>query len=125
LANISTRGTVQAGDEVMIGGFIIGGNTTSNVLVRALGPSLVNQGIAGALADPVLELHDRDGALIAANDDWTGDQEAQILFTNLAPSNSHESAILQNLNPGTYSATVSGKNGLGGVALVEVYVLPP
>jgi len=124
LANISTRGTVQTGDAIMIGGFIIGGNTTSNVLVRALGPSLTGQGVAGALPDPVLELKDKDGVLVAANDDWTSDQEAEILFTNLAPANPRESAILRSLSPGSYSAIVLGKNGTSGVALVEVYVLP-
>src|SRR5262249_54546333 len=124
LANISTRGTVEAGDAVVIGGFIIGGNSSSNVLVRALGPSLANQGVTGWLPDPILELHDGNGTVVAANDDWTTAQEAQILFTNLAPPDPHESAILQSLSPGTYSAIVLAKYGVGGVALVEVYMLP-
>ena len=125
LANISTRGKVQTGDGIMIGGFIIGGNTSSNVLVRALGPELTGQGVAGALPDPVLELLDSNGVLVASNDDWESDQEAEIFFTNLAPTNLRESAILRNLSPGSYSAKVSDKNGASGVALVEVYVLPP
>src|SRR5262249_277906 len=124
LANISTRGTVEAGNAIMIGGFIIGGNTASDVLVRALGPSLASQGVTGGLPDPVLELHDANPTFISSNHSFTRDHEAQIRFTNLAPTNPHESAILQSLSPGTYSAIVAGKNGVGGVALVEVYVLP-
>ena len=124
LVNISTRGKVETGDDVMIGGFIIGGNSPSDVLIRALGPELTGQGVAGALQDPELELHDSNGKVLAFNDDWASDQEAEIFFTNLAPSNPHESAILSSLAPGSYSATVFGKNGSTGIALVEVYVLP-
>jgi sugar lactone lactonase YvrE len=124
LVNISTRGKVETGDDIMIGGFIIGGNSSSDVLIRALGPELTGQGVAGALQDPELELRDSNGRVLAFNDDWTSEQQAEIFFTNLAPSNPHESAILTSLTPGSYSATVFGKNGSTGVALVEVYVLP-
>jgi len=124
LVNISTRGKVETGDDIMIGGFIIGGNSSSDVLIRALGPELTGQGVAGALQDPYLELCDSNGRVLAFNDDWTSDQQAEIFFTNLAPSNPHESAILTSLTPGTYSAKVFGKDGSTGIALVEVYVLP-
>jgi sugar lactone lactonase YvrE len=124
LVNISTRGNVQTGDDIMIGGFIIEGNSSSDVVIRALGPELTGEGVFGALQDPVLDLYDSNGVLLASNDDWESAQEAELLFTGLAPSNPHESAILQSLEPGSYSATVSGKNGSTGVALMEVYVLP-
>ena len=83
LANISTRGLVQTGDDVMIGGIIILGPDPQEVLLRAIGPSLP---VAGALADPTLELHDKDGVTIATNDDWRSDQEADIMATNIPPT---------------------------------------
>lgn len=96
LANISTRGVVQTGADVMIGGFIVLGSSQS-VIVRAIGPSLP---VDGKLADPTLELHDQDGALLQFNDDWMTDQPAQITATGVPPSDSHESAIVTNLAPG-------------------------
>lgn len=124
LANISTRGFVQTGDNVMIGGFILGGATGgTKVLVRAIGPSLSQSGINNALADPTLELHDGNGALLAANDNWKQTQQAAIEATRIAPSNDLESAILATLSPANYTAIVAGKNGGTGVALVEVYNL--
>jgi hypothetical protein len=120
LANISTRGLVQTGDNVMIGGFIVVGQTTQRVIARAIGPSLP---VPNALADPRLELHNGDGTLAASNDNWRSDQEAEIIATTLPPSNNLESAIVRTLNPGNYTAIVSGVNNTTGVALVEVYAL--
>lgn len=122
-ANISTRGFVDAGDNVMIGGLIVGGGSgggIARVIVRALGPSVP---VAGALSDPRLELHDGDGALIASNDNWRSDQEAEILATGIAPSNDRESAIVRNLSLGSYTAIVRGVNNTTGIGLVEVYDL--
>jgi hypothetical protein len=123
LANISTRGKVQSGDNVMIGGFIVGGSDPSTVLVRAIGPELTAQGVAGALEDTTLELHDATGTLLASNDNWRDTQEAEIIATTIPPTNDAESAILSSLSPGAYTAIVAGKNGTIGVALVEAYVL--
>jgi streptogramin lyase len=123
LANISTRGKVDATDP-MIGGFIIGGSSTTNVLVRAIGPELAAVGITDALQDPALELHDDNGALLAFNDNWTTDQESQILLSGLPPGDVRDAAIYATLEPGSYTAVVRGKDGSAGVALVEAYVLP-
>jgi hypothetical protein len=123
LANISTRGFIQTGDNVLIGGFIIGGGTVSNVVVRGLGPSLAAFGIGNTLSDPMLELHDANGGIIDANDNWKTNQ-ATIQATGLQPSNDAESAIVvTNLAPGAYTAVLQGKNGLTGVGVVEAYVL--
>ncbi|MFL6526909.1 MAG: putative Ig domain-containing protein, partial [Chthoniobacterales bacterium] len=122
LANISTRGTVLTADNVMIGGFIISGVHTK-VLARAIGPSLTSQGVAGALQDPMLELHDATGALVSSNDDWRAAQEQQIIQTTIPPTDNRESAIVATLQPGAYTAVVRGKNDSTGVALVEIYSL--
>jgi hypothetical protein len=123
LANISTRGLVQTGDSVMIGGFIIAGPTAQRVIVRAIGPSLP---IAGKLADPILELHDSNGAMLQSNDNWMDAPNRQeIIDSTLAPTNDLESAILMTLpaNNSGYTAIVRGVNGATGVGLVEVYAL--
>jgi len=125
LANISTRGLVQTGDEAMIGGFILqGGTEESTVVVRAIGPSLTAFGIGDALADPTLELHNADGALIGTNDNWQDDaaQADELKAVGFAPSNDLESAIVATLPPAAYTAIVAGKGGTG-VALVEIYNL--
>ena len=130
LANISTRGFVQTGDNVMIGGFIVVTQPT-RVIIRAIGPSLTQFGVPDALANPQLELHDAN-SLIAQNDDWqttqiggiiTSDQVAEIQNSHLAPTNPAESAIIATLQPGTYTAIVRGVNNTTGNALVEVYDL--
>jgi outer membrane protein assembly factor BamB len=123
LANISTRGFVETGDNVMIAGFIAGGGGggAAKVLVRALGPSLGNFGVAGALQDPILELRDPNGALVASNDDWKTTQRTEIEATGIPPTNDAESATVNKLAPGPYTAIVRGKNNATGVALVEVY----
>ena len=123
LGNVSTRGFVGTGNDVMIGGTIIAGSSPARVLFRAIGPSLTNFGIPNALGDPVLELYDGNGVLIASNYDWRDDQEAEIIATGLAPSNNLESAILRDLAPGNYTAIVRGLNDTTGVAVVEVYNL--
>jgi sugar lactone lactonase YvrE len=125
LANISTRGFVDTGSNVMIAGFIVASSTggSSQVMVRGLGPSLGDFGIADPLADPVLDLYDANGMLIASSDSWQSDQEAEIIATGLQPSNDAEAAILITLAPGAYTAIESGKNGGTGVGLVEVYNL--
>jgi hypothetical protein len=121
LANISTRGRVEAGDNLMIGGFILGGDQPSQVVVRALGPSLTAHGIAGALANPILELFNDHGTRIYVNDDWRSEQAAQISAVSLAPSDERESAIIATLPPGNYTAIVRGTQNSTGVCLVEVY----
>ncbi|MGI8957393.1 MAG: beta strand repeat-containing protein [Chthoniobacterales bacterium] len=122
LANISTRGLVDAGDNVLIGGFIAG-EGAADVIVRAIGPSLTGFGINGALQNPTLELHDVFGAILATNDDWKDSQQPEIAATGLQPSNDLESAILATLPPGAYTAIVRGVNDTTGVGLVEVYDL--
>ncbi|PYV62167.1 MAG: hypothetical protein DMG97_41090 [Acidobacteria bacterium] len=123
LGNISTRTLVQTGDNVMIGGLIITGAGQKEVIVRAMGPSLTQDGITNALADPTLELHDPNGTLLASNDNWKDTQQTEIQATGLAPTNDAECAIMQTLAPGNYTAIVRGKNNTIGVALVEVYGL--
>jgi Matrixin len=125
ILQISTRGDVGTGDNVMIGGFIIDGTTTKKVVIRAIGPSLGASGIAGALGNPTLELHDSSGALLQSNDDWRTDQEEEIIASHLAPANNLESAIVADLAPGGYTAIVSGVGGGTGIALVEIYDLEP
>jgi hypothetical protein len=122
LANISTRGFVQTGDNVMIGGFILGGGTgASNVVVRGIGPSLGAFGISNPLADPMLELYNSNGTLIDSNDDWRTNQAA-IIATGLQPSVDAESALLLT-NPalGAYTVILRGKNSGTGVGVIEVY----
>jgi hypothetical protein len=129
LANISTRAFVGTGGDVLIGGFILGGNNepgASKVVVRAIGPSLAQSGVANALADPTLELRDANGAAITSNDNWQDDQQqaAQLRASGVPPTNNLEAAIAASLPPGAYTAVVAGKNNGTGVALVEVYNLP-
>jgi sugar lactone lactonase YvrE len=123
LCNVSARGLVGTGDNVLIGGFIVGGNALNNnaVVVRAIGPSLSRVGVTNPLQDPTLELHDASGAIIASNNNWQDTQRAQIIATHLAPTNPRESAILATLSAGTYTAIVRGAGNATGVALVEVY----
>ena len=125
VANISTRGFVDTGDNVLIGGFIVGPGSSGRVAVRAMGPSLANVGISAALADPVLEIHDNNGALLKTNDNWQTDAgAAEIQAAGLAPVNANESAMLSPLTPGMYTAIVRGQGSSTGVALVEAYNLP-
>jgi acid phosphatase len=125
-ANISARGFVNTADNVLVGGIIIGAGGTSNVIVRALGPSLP---VSGALPDPTLELRDTSGTLLQSNDNWKTrpdgtSQQRAIEATTIPPPNNFESAIVQTLPLGNYTAIVRGKANTSGVALVEVYNLP-
>ena len=122
LANISTRGFINTGDDVMIGGFIIGGNEPAKILVRAIGPTLTDFGVQGALADPTLELHDANGGTIS-NDDWRETQESEIIATTIPPNKDREPAILATLVPGNYTAIVRGQSNTTGIGLVEAYSL--
>ncbi len=123
LANISTRGKVQTGEDVMIGGFIVSGTYPAKILLRAIGPSLAQQGVSGTLQNPTLELVNAHGASLS-NDDWRATQEAEIIATTVPPTADAESAIVATLVPGNYTAIVRGKDDTIGVALVEGFVLP-
>lgn len=123
LAEMSTRGNVRTGNDILIGGFIVL-NGATNVLLRAIGPELTAFGISNALQDPTLELRNGNGVLIEANDDWKSDNQQGIIDTGAPPTNDRESAIVRNLVPGSYTALVRGKNDTTGIALVEIYRLP-
>jgi hypothetical protein len=129
LANISTRGFVDTGDNAMIGGVIVGGGSpygSANIVVRALGPSIP---VSDKLANPTLELHDENGVVIAFNDDWKtrtdgSSQQTDLEATGVSPRNDLESALVQRVRAGNYTAIVRGKDNTTGVALVEAYHLP-
>jgi hypothetical protein len=123
LLNLSARMDVKTGDNVLIGGFIVTGNAAKKVVLRAIGPSLTQFDILGALADPVLELHAANGDLITTNDNWKDTQQTEIEATGIAPQNELESAIVATLDPDAYTVILSGKNATSGVGLVEVYDL--
>ncbi|MEY2576780.1 MAG: hypothetical protein QOF80_2267 [Verrucomicrobiota bacterium] len=121
LANISTRAVVGTGANVLIGGFIVTGTQSKKVIVRGIGPSLP---LPGKMLNPMLELHDPSGAVIAANDNWGQNaNSAEIIDSGVAPTNPNESAVLMNLAPGSYTAVLSGVNQTTGTAVVEVYDL--
>ncbi len=109
----------------MIGGFVVNGPNSGEVVVRAIGPSLSSPpfNIVNALQNPSLFLFDANGNMFASNDDWRSTQQDEIIATGLQPSNDAESAIVITLTPGNYTAIVRGVNGTVGVALVEVYGL--
>lgn len=121
LANLSTRGLVGTGDNVMIAGFIVGNGGNPVLALRAVGPSLTNHGIAGTLQDPTLELRDNNGALIASNDNWKTSQDSAVAACGIAPNDVREPAIVRSLAPGNYTAIVRGKNNTTGIALIEAY----
>jgi hypothetical protein len=124
LANISTRALVGTEDNVVIAGFILGGNNGADrVVLRGIGPSLTAAGVPNALANPTLELRDSDGALLLFNNDWQDDpaQAAELTAAGLAPTNNLESAIAATLPPGPYTALLAGRNHGAGIGLVEVY----
>jgi hypothetical protein len=122
LLNISTRLNVQTGDNVLIGGFIITGPDSKQVIVRGIAPSLSLVGIQGTLADPIIELHEPDGTVIT-NDNWKDTQQQQIIDTGIPPSNDLESAIVATLAPGAYTVVLRGKNNGTGIGLIETYDL--
>lgn len=124
LANISTRAFVDTGSNVVIAGFILGGNSGSDrIVLRGIGPSLGAAGVSNALADPTLELRDGNGMLLMANNNWQADptQAAELMAAGLAPTSSAESGIAATLPPGPYTALLAGVNDTSGVGLVEVY----
>jgi hypothetical protein len=123
VANISTRGFVGIGDDVLIGGIIVTGLAPQTVLFRAIGPDLASFGVANVLGDPTLQLYDINGTLIASNDNWKSNQQARIEATGLAPGDDQDAAILTTLEPGDYTAIVRGAGETVGVALVEAYAL--
>jgi hypothetical protein len=125
LGNISTRAMVGVGDDVPIGGFIIDGTDPKTVVVRAVGPSLAALGVTNALQDPVLELHDQTGTVIASNDNWKDLQGAQIQATGLAPIDDREAALVATLAPGSYTAVMRGTNDTTGLGVLEVYDTDP
>lgn len=121
LGNISTRARIQTGDNAMIGGFIITGTETKTLLIRAVGPSL---NLPGQLDDPIIEVYQGDGGLIATNDNWQdAGTRQQIVDSGLAPKHEREPALWGVINPGTYTVVVRGKNNTSGIGLVEVYDL--
>ena len=121
LANISSRGPVQRGDNILIAGMIVVGQASQQVVVRAIGPSL---NIAGKLSDPSLEIRNANGSMVEANDDWILSNKRQaIIDSGLAPTNDSESAIIRTLAPASYTAIVRGVNDTTGIAVVEAYAL--
>ncbi len=125
-SNISTRGQVLSGDDVVIAGFIIGTGPAKEVVVRGLGPSLASSGIANPLPNPVIELRDSAGNLLRSNDNWQSDPNAaRVQQVGLAPSEPVEAALDINLNPGAYTVILRGAGGGTGIGLVEIYDLSP
>jgi PKD repeat protein len=124
LANVSSRGLIGTGDDILIGGFFAGPQTAAvtGVVFRAIGPSLAALNVPGPMQNPTMEIRNREGDLVASNDDWQSDQKTDIEGTGLAPKDSRESAILlRNFEPGPYTAIVRGNNNSIGVGLVEIY----
>lgn len=121
LANISTRGSVEVSDGVMIAGFILQGSESSTMALRALGPSLASSGVISPLSDPTLTLYDQSGSIVAANDDWRETQGAELAALGLGSTSDSDSGLIATLPPGAYTAVVGGANGGTGVGLVELY----
>ena len=124
--NLSTRGLVGTGDNVLIGGFIVSGTEPKTMVLRALGPSLSSFGLSGLLADPILRVYDSSGNVVASNDNWQSDSNPSLVEANgLAPGNPSESAIARGLAPGAYTVIVTGKDATPGIGLVELYDISP
>ena len=126
LANLSTRGFVRAGNNVMIGGFILGGGTgNTRVAVRGIGPSLSQAGLSNVLANPTLELRNSNGTLLVANNNWEDnpDSAAALRANGLALPHIFESGIFTTLPPGAFTAILAGQDDGIGIGLVEVYNL--
>jgi hypothetical protein len=124
LGNLSSRGFIGTGDHILIGGFFAGPQTAAvtRVVLRAMGPSLAAFHVPDPMQDPTLEVHDRNGALLASNDNWETNQKPEIQAAGLAPGDFRESAIVMtNFEPGPYTAVVRGKDGSTGIGLVEIY----
>ena len=124
--NLSTRGLVSGGDNVLIGGFIVTGTQPKRMALRALGPTLSSFGLSGVLSDPVLSVYDSSGTLLETNDNWQSDVNHSVVEANgLAPANPLESAIVRTFLPGAYTVIVTGKDATPGIGLVEVYDISP
>jgi Domain of unknown function (DUF4331) len=123
LSNLSTRGQVDGGSKVLIGGLIISGTGPKKLIVRGIGPSLASSGVPGPLPDPTLKIFDGQAQLVASNDNWQDTQGAEISATQLAPTNPKESAILATLQPGSYTVILDDAAGATGIGLVETYDL--
>ena len=124
--NISTRGLITPDQGALIGGFIVSGSDSKTVVLRALGPSLAASGLQGVLDDPVIDLYNAAGQLVATNDNWQTDPNAgQIVADGLAPADAAEAALRVSLAPGAYTAVVTGKEATSGIGLVEIYDLSP
>jgi hypothetical protein len=113
---------IQAGDKLMIVGFIVQ-NKPVRVVIRAIGPSLIEFGIANALADTTLQLRDMNGVIVLENDNWKTDQQSELEATGLQPTNELEAALITTIQPGQYTAQVRGKNDSSGIGVVQVYFL--
>jgi len=123
LGNLSARADVETGDGILIGGLIVR-SSFIQVLLRALGPELANSNVAGVLSDPMIELHDSNGALLVANDNWRDAPDSPAIeATGLAPTDDRESAILTTPVPGNYTVIVRGAGGTTGIGLLEAYLL--
>ncbi|MBS0658476.1 MAG: hypothetical protein JSR82_09570, partial [Verrucomicrobia bacterium] len=121
IVNVSIRGKVQTGENVLIGGIAVRGNGPRRLLIRALGPSLASFMLGAPLADPTLSIYDSTGTLVATNNDWKSAQQTEIAATGLAPSSDAEAALIATLPPGNYTAIIAGQGGTVGIALLEVY----
>lgn len=124
--NISTRGFVQTGDQVLIGGFIVSGSSSKRVLLRGMGPSLSEAGLSNVLTNPAIEVRNQNGILVFANDNWKDAQRVEIIATGLAPHDDREAAVVANqLASGNYTAILRGTGNETGIGLIEVYDLSP
>jgi hypothetical protein len=123
IANISTRAEIDGNEHPLIGGFIVGADSTSKLLIRALGPSLATSSFSSVLSNPTLSLYNSDGSILYQNDDWRSGQNQEVLDSGLAPANDKEAAIIASLSAGNYTAVVNGVSGGSGVGLVEIYNL--
>ena len=124
--NLSTRGLVGIGDNVLIGGFIVTGTEPKPIVLRALGPSISGFGLSDVLRDPVLSVYDSSGNLVGTNDNWQSDVNHFVVEANgLAPANPLEAAQVRTLAPGAYTVVVTGKDPTPGIGLVEVYDIMP
>ena len=124
--NLSTRGLVSGGDNVLIGGFMVTGTQPKRMVLRALGPTLSGFGLSGVLTDPVLSIYDSSGSRLETNDNWQSDMNHSVVEANgLAPANPLESAIVRTFLPGAYTVIVTGKDATSGIGLVELYDLSP